>query len=231
LEIEVTNSNLEHLELRIIPAFEIAGQLRFEDDQARQPAQAQTRPGQPAVIPPPRRLQLRAEPPGQYLNADIAVDDTFTLERVQPGRYHVMYTGGTAFVKSVRAGSTETEGDMLDVRNGSAGPVTVLLSSNFCEVSGTVSDSKGPVPGASVILVPAEGVPSFRITPVDANSAYKFTQIPPGKYRLAAVEDPTAAMANRGAGMDDYEDSIENLDLRAGDKITKDLKQRPPGGK
>jgi len=38
-------------------------------------------------------------------------------------------------------------------------------------------------------------------------------------------------MANARAGLDDFEDSIENLDLRPGDKIAKDLKRLPPGGK
>jgi hypothetical protein len=232
LDIEVANANLEHLELRMIPAFDISGQMRFEDDQARQPQPPPSRPGQqPPAVPgqlPPRRLQLREEPTGQYLNADIAADDSFTLERVQPGRHHVAITWASGFVKSVRVGSTETEGDILDVRNGPAGPVTVLVSSNFCEVSGTVSDSKGPVTGGSVVLAPAEGVPSFHIAPVDANGNYREAGIAPGKYRLLAVEDPSAVMANRGAGLDDYEDSIENLDLRAGDKISKDLKRLTP---
>ena len=226
LEIEVADANLDHLELRMIPAFEVAAQLHFEDEQARQ-LQWPTAPhGQTPPPPPPRRVQLRADPPGQYLNADVAADDSLTLENLQPGRYHVSLTWSPAFVKSVRAGSTETEGDILDVRNGPPGPVTVLVSSNFCEVSGTVTDSKGPVPGGSVVLVTAEAAPSFHAVPTDSNGAYKLTHIPPGKYRLAAVDDPSVAMANRGAGMDDYEDVTETLELRAGDKVTKDLHPR-----
>jgi hypothetical protein len=45
-------------------------------------------------------------------------------------------------VKSIRVGSIETEVDTLDLRNGPVGPVTVLVSSKACEVSGTVSDSQ-----------------------------------------------------------------------------------------
>jgi hypothetical protein len=231
LDIEVANANLEHLELRMIPPFDISGQIRYEDEQARQPPQSPSRTGQSRQPAPPRRLQLRAEPPGQFLNADIGADDSFTLEKAQPSRYHVALTGASGYVKSVRAGETETEGDILDVRNGSAGPVTVLVSSNYCEVSGTVSDSNGPAADGSVVLAPAEGVRSFRIVPVDANGTYKLGHIAPGKYKLLAVEDPSAPMANGGAGLDDYEDSIENLDLRAGDRIAKDLKLLPPAGK
>jgi hypothetical protein len=231
LDIEVTNANLEHLELRMISPFEISGQLHFEDEQARKSPQAPARPGQPQPTAPARRLTLRAEPPGQYLETDIGASDSFTLEKVQPGRYHVSINWGTAYVKSVRAGSVETEGDILDVRDGSAGPLTVLVSSNFCEVSGTVSDSNGRVTGGSVVMVSAGAAPSFRIAPVDANGNYREGGIAPGKYKLLAVEDPSAAMANRGAGLDDYEESIENLDLRVGDKITRDLKRLPPAGR
>jgi hypothetical protein len=98
-------------------------------------------------------------------------------------------------------------------------------------VSGTVSDSKGTVAGGSVVLAPAEGSSSFQIAPVDANGTYKLGHIAPGRYKLLAVEDPSAPMANGGAGLDDYEDSIENLDLRPGDKVAKDLKRLPPAGK
>lgn len=231
LDIEVTNANLEHLELRMIPPFDIAGQIHYEDEQARQPLRSASRTGQAQQPAPPHRVQLRAEPPGQYLETDIAADDSFTLEKMQPGRYHVALTGASGFVKSVRAGETETDGDILDVRNGSAGPVTVLVSSNYCEVSGTVSDSKGTVAGGSVVLAPAEGSSSFQIAPVDANGTYKLGHIAPGRYKLLAVEDPSAPMANGGAGLDDYEDSIENLDLRPGDKVAKDLKRLPPAGK
>jgi len=45
------------------------------------------------------------------------------------------------------------------------------------------------------------------------------------------VEDSAVVMANRGAGLEDYEEGTENLDLRAGDKITRDLKRLPPAGK
>ncbi len=133
---------------------------------------------------------------------------------------------GSGYVKSVRVGETETEGGILDVRNGSAGPLTVTVSSNFCEVSGTVSDSKGPVTDASVVLVALEDLSNFQVRRSDSSGTYKF-RIPPGKYKLAAVDDDSLALG-RGEILDDYEAVTESLDLGAGDKITKDLVKRKP---
>jgi hypothetical protein len=68
------------------------------------------------------------------------------------------------------------------------------------------------------------------MTPADSGGAYGFTSLPPGKYRLAAVDDVDLAMGARGMNWEDYENFVENLDLQAGDKVIKDLKQRPSGG-
>jgi hypothetical protein len=228
LEIEVTTTDLDHLELRMVPAFEIAGQLRFEDEQAREAPKPPTRrdgTSPPAPPPQPRRVQLRSLDRfnGMGANAVAAADDSFALEKVQPARYRVTVTGVSGYVKSLRAGETETDGDMLDVRNGSPGSLTVTVSSNFCELSGTVSDSSGPVKDAPVALVPVEDPADVRIVHADAAGAYKF-RVAPGKYRLAAVDDDAMTWGFQGPELDDYDP--ETIDLSAGDKIAKDLAQR-----
>jgi hypothetical protein len=228
LEIEVTTADLDHLELRIVPAFEIAGQLRFEDEQAREAPKPPTRrdgTSPPAPPPQPRRIQLRSlnRYNGMGAQAVAAADDSFALENVQPVRYRVTVTGVSGYVKSIRAGETETDGEMLDVRNGSPGPVTVTLSSNFCEVSGTVSDSDGPVKDAPVALVPVDDPSDSRIVSSDANGTYKF-RVAPGKYKLAAVDEDAMTWGFQGPELDDYQP--ETIDLSAGDKIAKDLLHR-----
>jgi hypothetical protein len=225
LEIEVTTAPLEHLELRLVPSFDVAGQVRFDDEQARQLPQPPQRPGQPPPPPVQRRMQLRGETNGQTVNADLGADDSFTAEKLQPARYHVEMLGTSGYVKSVRAGNTETEGDLLDLRNGPPGPVTVVVSSNFGEVSGTVNDSKGP---AANVLVVLSGLSGMRSGWTDAGGAYKFTHVAPGKYKLVAPEDG-AGIPQRSEDLEDYEDVAESVDLQAGDKISRDLKQRLAG--
>jgi hypothetical protein len=162
------------------------------------------------------------------LNADIEAGDTVTLEKVQPGLYHLAISWRPAYVKSIRIGSAETEGDTLDVRNGPVGPVTVVVSSNTCEVSGTVSGSQNPAPRLQVALVQPEegGHPDLNIVSTGADGTYKFAGVPPGKYKLLVVEDDALSVILRGQGLEDYQDIAESLELHAGDKIAKDLKQR-----
>ena len=149
----------------------------------------------------------------------IGADDTFALEKVRPGRYYVTVGGYPAYVKSVRAGDSETEGNILDVRNGSPGPVTLTLSSNFGDISGTVNDANGPANNATVVLF-ALGARRWQTrTTTDASGAYRFSRIQPGKYTIAAVLDESAA----GEDPDDNADTIE---VRAGEKASKDLKLR-----
>jgi hypothetical protein len=223
VEIEVTSVNLDHLELRMVPPFEVAGQLRFDDEQARQSPPTRSG-GTSPTAPPPRRVQLFPVYGQHVQTADstVGADDSFTLERVQPAKYRVTLRGTSGYVKSVRAGDTETEGDILDVRNGAPGPVTVTVSSNFCEISGTVSDSKGPMQNAYVMLVSQEDPTITQSTRSDSG-AYKFS-VPPGKYKLAAVDEETLAWGMRGPDLEDYE--VESVDLSAGDKVTKDLRRK-----
>jgi len=226
VEIEVTSANLEHVELRMVPAFDIAGQLHFDDEQARESPQPPKRPdgtSPPAPPPQPRRLLLSALERQMVQMVDpVDADDSFTLEHVQPARYHVKLMGTGGFVKSVRAGDTETEGDILDVRNGSPGPVTVTVSSNFCEISGTVSDANGPVKNAYVVLVSQED-PSITQSARSDSGTYKF-RVAPGKYKLAAVDEESLTLGMQGPDLEDYE--VESVDLSAGDKVTKDLRRK-----
>jgi hypothetical protein len=241
VEIEVAGANIEHLELRMVAPFEMAGELRFDDEQAREPVKPPTRPdGTAPPVPPPatRRVELRPvdRQTGQVGNSSalVGADDSFTLEKVQPARYRVVINGTSEYVKSLRAGETESDGDILDVRNGSAGPLTVTMSSNFCEVSGTVNNSKGPVTDATVVLSPLEDPWNLRTTSSDSTGTYKF-RVPPGKWKLAAVDEESRegymnsllqmAPRLRAEMLDDYQEVTESLDLSAGDKITKDLVQ------
>jgi hypothetical protein len=227
VEIEVTSVNLEHVELRMVPPFDIAGQLHFDDEQARESPQPPKRPdGTSPTAPPPQPRRVQLFPVNgqnvQMVDSKVGDDDSFTLDRVQPAKYRVMLNGTSGYVKSVRAGDTEREGEILDVRSGSPGPVTVTVSSNFCEISGTVSDSKGPVQNAHVMLVSQED-PSITQSTQSDSGTYKF-RVPPGKYKLAAVNEDGLDWGMYGLDLDDYE--VESVDLSAGDKVTKDLRRK-----
>ena len=91
-----------------------------------------------------------------------------------------------------------------------------------------MSDFKGPVDNAAVILGPAEDPSNIRLALTDSAGAYKFTAVPPGKYKLIPVgeEDAPIVIGLPDQSLEDYDEVAESLDLRAGDKIGKDLTQR-----
>jgi hypothetical protein len=224
-EIEVATANVDHVELRLIPPFDIAGQVRFDDDQAREAPKPPTRPdGTAAPAPPPEPRQLQLLPfDRQFVpwgHTDLGADDSFTFEKMQPAKYRVEVLGLSGYVRSIRAGDVVTDGSILDARNGAPGPVTVVVSSKFCVVSGAASDDKGPLTGAQVILQSLEDPTNVQFAQSDSAATYKF-RAPPGKYRLALVDPGAVSWGMQGPDLEDYQP--QTVELSAGDKITKDL--------
>jgi uncharacterized protein (DUF2141 family) len=213
VDIDVAGSNVEDIDLRIIPPFNISGQLVFDDERAK-----------PHGL---KRLDLANVDDGPAPGAGKMEDDgSFLVQDVHPGRYRVSLSWKPAFVKSMRQGSAAIEGDILEVRYGGAAPLSVLVSSAAGEIFGTVSDASGPVANARVMLVQDEDVWFVDHAITGENGVYHFPDLEPGKYKLAAVDanDPAAANGH----LDDYEDVMEIVEIQPGDKLSKDLKRHTP---
>ena len=101
--------------------------------------------------------------PLRLLQTEIGAANSFQFEKVQPGRYRVELNDVMdAYVKSLSLGSVQVDGDILDVRNGSGGgALTLTISADTGEISGIVSDSKGPVAGVMVMSMPGTRDPGI----------------------------------------------------------------------
>ena len=238
LDIEIGQSNIANIELRVVPPSDLSGQVVFEDEQARP---------QPASPPPPTpqnqqarredsrapRVELRTVDPG-LMNAepavsDVAADGAFHLAGVRAARYRVMLSWTSAYVKAVTLGTNQVEGNVLHLRGGAAGAsVTVLLSSAFGSISGTVSDGAGPASGARVALLRDDFVSlgDVTFTTTGDAGAYSYPNVRPGKYRIAVVEEDDNGP--RSGNLDDYEDILVPVDVQPKDKLTINLKRHPP---
>ena len=242
--IEIAGADIENVALRIVQPFDVVCRLSFDDAKAAEMPAMPTPPGRPGPAPGgppqpmPRRIALRPEgqtfgdpSPSLFQALDVGSDDTFTLAMMQPGRYHLMAMWGV-YVKSVTVGNKETEGDLLDVSAGPAGPVTVTVASVTGELSGIVSDSNGPAPGVRIVMLPdrpGAGQQRFGITGGDGT--YKFVGIPPGRYKLIAGDNDLIMQLQISRDLDEYADLAESVDIRAGDKVTKALTKQVSGGK
>jgi hypothetical protein len=156
----------------------------------------------------------------------VAEDGTFRLTSLTPGRYRVTPTWGRVYVKSMQLGQVHMDGNILDLRNGSAGEaLELVVSSNVAELSGVVQDGQGPVEGARVAMLAEDADPGVQpaISTAGPGGTYRFQGLAPGRYRLAAIEDNDQLMWN---SVEDYEDIMATVELHAGDKATQDLKRR-----
>jgi hypothetical protein len=137
-----------------------------------------------------------------------------------------MITWPNAYVKSVTLGNTQVDGNVLNLRNGSAGArahrrAEFRLRRCLRHRQGSI----GPVAGARVALLRDDfvSVGDVTFTNTDAAGAYNYQNVRPGKYRLAVVEE--IDLAPRAGNLDDYEDILVHLDVQPKDKLTKDLKR------
>jgi hypothetical protein len=216
LELDVGTTDIEHVELRLVARFDISGHVEYEDEQARAASKPAVE-GLRGTILKDRTVQL-----SEGMPADIGADDTFRLEKVQPDRYHVAVILGTAYVKSVRLGTVESADGTLDVRNGAGdASLTLLLSAAKGDISGTVSDSKGPVSGAMVALMRDH---FSREVSTDANGRYSLPDVHPGTYQLVAGDERVRDLWRDSDALDDYNDAIVTVEIHAAEKVTQDLK-------
>lgn len=236
-EIEVTGDNLDGLALRLIPSFEVTGQVNYENDQAKQMPQPPQRPGQqqPNTAQSAPRIQRSlffhdaVNNNMQVGGAQVTDDDTFRAPAIQPGRYRITTSWNTVYVKSLQLGSAVIDGDIADFSNGPSGSLTVTLAAASGSVSGTVQDDSGTVQGTRVALTaadPARGFPT-RYATAKADGSYSIANLPPGSYKIVAVSEADTDQIQR-LGLDDYEDQMEAFELQTDQKVTKDLRRRSP---
>ncbi|MGB7759681.1 MAG: carboxypeptidase-like regulatory domain-containing protein [Bryobacteraceae bacterium] len=226
-EIVVGDSNVDGLELRMMAAADVTGQVEYESDDARPAA-----PPEPAQ--PGRRIGQQVNLQGfdgtlWGGNGRPEASGAFTIEKVLPGRYHVMYSGGPGYVKSMRLGTAEVAGDVLDLSNGAAGgALTVLVSTQYGSVSGAVQSDGAAAAGLRVLLMLDSQEPGGmrnQAAAVGADGSYSFNSVIPGAYKLvAAAEDDVNGILQGGDEWDKYASVTETVTIRAGEKATQDLK-------
>lgn len=225
VEVEIARDHVDGLELRLVPAFEVIGKIEFEGDSAR--------PKPPANGGPTPRFNLQMAsqigPSTGGMPMTVTEDALFRFANLQPGKYRFVY-GWRASVRSIRLGTVEMEGNLIDLTNGTGGaPLTVVLGPAEAEIIGIVRDEKGPVAGASVRLV------NTGISLTTSNATFSAVTGADGRFRLANVpaakyvlfspdEDDRTLWAGN---LEDYADVLAEVEVGIKGTIEKDLKRRP----
>jgi hypothetical protein len=227
VEVEVGSNDVDNVELRLVAPFNIGGKVEFDDEDARHFPPLSSRPtpqqGQQPPKPPPRILELH-DPRGNVGGTAELNGDTFQLERLRPGLYNLGLTG-PVYVRSIQYGEANIEGSRLDLRSGAAAPVTLHVASATGSLSGTVRDDKGPVAEAWVVVaeVTHERPLSHQVRS-RADGSFNVPDLPPGKYRVAAMEERDNGLPRDSREV--FDDWGEAFDLSDHEALTKDLKIR-----
>jgi uncharacterized protein (DUF2141 family) len=207
-EVEVAGSNIENLELRVVPPSDVAGRLESETPESAQPV-------------PGRKVNL-----GPEFSVPVADNGTFNLDKVPADKYAVSLSWESQYVKSMRLGSQTIDGRLLDLSNSSgSAELTLRLSAAIGAISGTVLDDQGKAVEARVALILDGEDPGFptRYAKAKQDGAYSFPNLPPGNYKLVAVPEDDADLILEEPGLAEYEDAMDKVEVGDGEKISRDL--------
>lgn len=209
--IDVGNTDIEKVSLTIGPGIEVTGHVAVEGPDALDLSNVRI------MLQPRETLGIMF---GGFSPARIDENRSFKLQDVAPGLMNLNVTGipSGAYLKSVRSDQTDVLANGLSTDLPPA-PLEVLLSPNAAQVTGTVqnSNTSGPAPGTTVVLVPQEKERKeqqsyYKLITTDQNGGFTFKDVVPGEYKIYAWED-----IEPGAYMDpDFMKPIETK----GDSLT-----------
>ncbi len=217
VEVYLVDKSIEDVQLGLIPVSNIPGQLEYDDERAK-----------PPPAPAANQVTLRSVTLDSGTRpAKIAENGSFLLEGVPPDTYRINISQTGVYVKSNLLGNALADGSMLDLRNGASGQtLSVRLSSAVAELSGTVSRGNDAAAGARVVLTMDDPAPYgfYRIVNADAAGAFTIRGIPPGKYKVLALESGSESPVVRGKLAEQNDAVAESLELAPADKVTRELK-------
>jgi hypothetical protein len=134
-------------------------------------------------------------------------DGTFELRGIAPARYLVNIGGVPQgmYVQSIRFGGQDVTRTPMDLTSATSGELEVLLSKNAAEVSGTVRNANAEAMGGVMVTmwpktpVPDNPLYGVRSTNTDQNGGFRFANLAPGDYLLAAWEEIEQGLQNNPA--------------------------------
>jgi protocatechuate 3,4-dioxygenase beta subunit len=214
VEVEVAGASIGNVRLRIIPPANLSGHLEFPDDAAKPPPNVSA-----------RLTLVDTGIRGGAKVIDSATDGTFRVSGLRAGRYRVIPSWKNAYVASMQLGQATMDGSLLDLTNGSGdAELSIRVKSATGSIMGSVAA------GTHVALVFAGdpgGVPP-RFETSDPAGHYRFDGVAPGKYKLLALPDADSDYVMQSGRFDDYEDSMQGIEIHADEKVARDLTRSAP---
>jgi len=169
-----------------------------------------------ATLPPDSTVLLSSESGRSYKPA-IGAAGRFSIPAIAPGRYGVSLSGaGEYFLKNWAAEGGGREGGMLEIPSGAAVRLILTAAHGTGRITGTVNRDGQPLPGALVVLSPADRAVQATALPSNSDGSYEFGGLPPGDYALFAVADGADLEYANPEALQPYLAGARKLHLAAG---------------
>jgi hypothetical protein len=221
--LDVGTADVSDVVVTVAPPLEVSGRIRVE-----------------GTAPPSLKglmVTLASTEPNTGYNSKAVDDDlTFKLQNVSLDRFYVSVSPLPQgyYLKAVRAGGVDVIDAGLDLTNGAAPAVDIVLSPNAAQVAGVVQsdDPQRPVAGAAVALIPQEkerrNRESYYKTALASDDGrFAFHNLPPGEYKIFAWEEMEAGAYLDPEFVQPQESKGEAVTVREGDKLNVQVKLIP----
>ena len=231
-DVAVEGQDVTGLELRLQPGLTVHGRLTFDPASGPPPADL-SRLSLRLTPAPTAGVSVSVNPPVPAVNPD----GTFHFEGISPGRYVVNATlpGGPPpwILRSARVGDVDAADNGVDIRPGQDTPELVLtFTTRMAELSGRLLDGAGrPSSALSIILFSVDpqhwNQRTRRIRPptrAGTDGAFRFTNLLPGEYYLAALSDFEQADIFKPEFLEQVGAAAMKITIGEGEKKVQDIR-------
>jgi protocatechuate 3,4-dioxygenase beta subunit len=216
MKLNVGNQNVENLVLTPMPTVNLQGVVKVEGDAS-------------LVNLKQVRLTLQSEM-GGVPSVEVAENGTFTVKDLSNEVYRLTVgQQANAYLKSIQVGGQEIKDTGLDLTNGVAGNLEVVLSTKIAKVTGTIEKQKAEDAAGSVVVarVLADSSLEYQNLTARADDAGTFSipNLPPGEYKLFAFEEVDLTAVSDPEFLKKFEDRAANVKIGEGDSKSVTIKQ------
>jgi hypothetical protein len=182
--VAIADSDVDGIVIRLLPAANIPGRLRWEGKQS-------------LGFLPLRLTPLDGKGPDLQFGVNNAnsADGTFRIKNLVPGEYRIGVSPGFpgGYIKEARFEGVDVLNAPLRFSGSVSGTLDLVVTSGGGQVNGVVTDARSqPAPVTRVVLAPERArdrAELYKSTNTDSNGRFTISGIPPGDYKVFSWEN------------------------------------------
>ncbi|MGC4052000.1 MAG: carboxypeptidase-like regulatory domain-containing protein [Paludibaculum sp.] len=231
--IDVSNQDVEGLELRFSPPFSLQGSVVIEATTEQQKPDLST--FSVSLAPGANTIMMGGR------GARVQPDGTFTVPVNSAGSYYITAFSGSAaglYLASIKVGNEDYLYKEMNLGGSAAGPIKVVFRGDGGKITGTVDlpeEKKGQGSGMAV-LIPADAelrnaTMGRSVRQVDQNGAFQFDSVRPGEYYVVATTGSDYGVVQDIDQSKDFESKATKVKVAAGGSTSIQVKPFEPAEK